>query len=502
MTKNNHLLPLIHLILLGAGITSVSSRPSDSGSHRDVPHRQRYNLYDYDLTTPQFTPDGRLLQVEYATESTRRRETNPIVCVATSVPGRGAWAWRSSHVDTKSLVENTSADALQDCLRRDDHPDDEEGDTILIMATISIPPPSPLSSETPNDTEMNSSRDAAKSTSRRTQFRIVEVPISTFYHTKSTPQTPHINQSTTSRQSSTILVGMSGILSDATSLLKLIYSTLEEEQRMFGWNRMHLVPVGNVDINDRVHVDINDTDGTQTAMPTSSSVTTQFTTETTLRLSRVIADQCQKHAFGGGLRPLGASLILAGVDHHLYRKKSGTGDETEGMVAIDEKCCGSRVAMCETDPSGSCRSKAATLTSRWTTGLGARKAETDDDMRVLISHPRIAVSGGSIQSRKKLQSSVEERFREFHRNYFSDSGDKSDISEDESRGQKQFIQKSLRLVISSLLDEWKNRENVPLANVRGTMESDMALPPMEVVFVSSRRGTFRLSHDDIASIMS
>lgn len=487
-------------------MTSVRSRPSDSGSgsYRDVPQRHRYNLYDYDLTTPQFTPDGRLLQVEYATESTRRREANPIVCVATSVPGRGAWDWRGSNVndDVTSLVNTTSADALQDCLPRNDHPDDEEGDTILIMATISIPPPSPLSSETPNDTEMNSSRDAAKSTRRRTQFRIVEVPISTFYHTKSTPQTPHINRPTISRQSSTILVGMSGILSDATSLLKLIYSTLEEEQRMFGWNRMHLVPVGNVDVDDGVPVNVDDTDKTLTTMPTSSTVTTQFTTETTLRLSKVIADQCQKHAFGGGLRPLGASLILAGVDHHLYRSQSRIGDENHGMEAIDEKCCGSRVAMCETDPSGSCRSKAATLTSQWTTGSGAKKAETDDEMRVWMSHPRIAVSGGSIQSQKKLQSSVKERFREFRRDYFSDLSDKSDISEDESRGPKQFIRKSLRLVISSLLDEWKNRENVPISNVHGRLESDTALPPMEVVFVSSRQGTFRLSENDIAAIMS
>jgi 20S proteasome alpha/beta subunit len=36
-----------------------------------VPSSFSYNAYNYDLTTPLFTPDGRLLQVEYAYESSR-----------------------------------------------------------------------------------------------------------------------------------------------------------------------------------------------------------------------------------------------------------------------------------------------------------------------------------------------------------------------------------------------------------------------------------------------
>lgn len=41
-----------------------------------------YNAYNYDLTTPLFTPDGRLLQVEYAYESSRH--SSPLVAIPCS----------------------------------------------------------------------------------------------------------------------------------------------------------------------------------------------------------------------------------------------------------------------------------------------------------------------------------------------------------------------------------------------------------------------------------
>jgi len=55
------------LLLLQVFAPFVSSSSSSSSS--STVNRNTYNVYNYDQTTPQFTPDGRLLQVEYASSA-------------------------------------------------------------------------------------------------------------------------------------------------------------------------------------------------------------------------------------------------------------------------------------------------------------------------------------------------------------------------------------------------------------------------------------------------
>lgn len=344
----------------------------------------RYATYDYDLTTPQFTPDGRLLQVEYATNACVREGSNPILTV-----GFG------------------------------------DGDeAVIVMATVSRDASSDVSDGADEDGSVS------KPVNQRTQYRIVEVPISAAFSSL-IDSTNDVSAITTS----TVLVGLTGHLSDANALLQTIYSQLEEEESVFGWHRLGLSPAGQDAID-------------------SGAAFHSTTTETALRLSRAAADQCQKHAFGGGLRPIGASLLLGAVDLH---QRIG------------------RIAMCKTDPSGNLDSVVYGIKS--------------DEVVV----PQVMVSGGSSKSQEKLQTLIESQLKEL-------------TSNDEV-----LARKVLRSIVLSLLEEWRGRQQLQLSGASkisklyqrlgGSNPMKTNLPRMEVVVASSKVGSFRLSDKDISAVI-
>ncbi len=404
---------IIYLISILCSYLPLASA-SNHGSF-GVHHGRRYAAYDYDLTTPQFTPDGRLLQVEYATKACLREDNNPIVSVGFSVPGGS--------------------------------------DTVLIMATVSQPPPSPTSRSTTQTQQNRSDIDQQldqqdedevgsfmKVGNQRAQFKIIEVPLSVCYSSS-------LHHTTTS----TILVGLSGLLSDATALLHTIYSHLEEEQRKLGWHRLGISPVGTLAV---------DKNNSSMTSKLSKSMRCQpiFTqpSETALRLSRVISDKCQKHAFGGGLRPLGASLLISGVDTF-----------SESMLG------GTRVAMCETHPNG-----------------GWRKSVLSNRHDMNFSS-QIMVAGGSIHSQHRLKCLIRNRLEQDSRGESSRPIDNiPSIDKFEAVNRRQI----LRTIISSLVEEWASRGD-------RSMSLPRSLPQMEVVISSSKRGTFRLNESDVARLM-
>ena len=163
-----------------------------------------YNAYNYDMTTPLFTPDGRLLQVEYASLAAER--SPPLVALSVK--------------------------------------DREEGHVIILAA-------------------FRSRRQAAGR-----QKRIISLP--------NCPR---------------VALAMSGVLSDALDLVR------EVRQHVDSWQRTYGV----------LEIAMDDVAG----------------------IATVIGDACQSHAFGGGLRPYGASFIVCGVHN------DGVG-----------------MSFCKTDPSG------------------------------------------------------------------------------------------------------------------------------------------------------
>jgi 20S proteasome alpha/beta subunit len=149
-----------------------------------------YNAYQYDMTTPQFTPDGRLLQVEYAS--------------------------RAAEHSSCLLVHRV-------------------GDSAVLLCGGSRSP------------------------------RMVA------FHNYA-------------------IIGLSGILSDNVALLQQVY------QQDDSWKRQ----VGS--------------------------------TLTAVQVATHVAQTCQQHAFGGGLRPFGATMVVVGLDGTMYQM-----DPSGSVVECNEK---------------------------------------------------------------------------------------------------------------------------------------------------------------------
>ena len=154
-------------------------------------NQQNYNVYHYDRTVPQFTPDGRLLQVEYA--SAAADHSSPVVAMK---------------IDT---------DLVLLCTTRTQHSHQER--LVLITPQASA--------------------------------------------TSTTDQAP--------THATATVVALSGVLADSLSLLSSVQEERWQTQRQLGPH-----PFGPPQV------------------------------------ARKVADTCQQHAFGGGIRPFGAILLVCG----------------------------------------------------------------------------------------------------------------------------------------------------------------------------------------------
>lgn len=78
------------------------------------------------------------------------------------------------------------------------------------------------------------------------------------------------------------IVAMSGVLSDSLSLLSQLQKEMEHEQRLYG----------------------------------------RAATLSALKIATILGNECQLHAFGGGIRPYGSNMVVCGVNERVYQTDS------------------------------------------------------------------------------------------------------------------------------------------------------------------------------------
>ena len=219
-----------------------------------------YNVYNYDLATPMFTPDGLLKQVEYA--SLTPSHSTPMIIVP-----------------------------IRRIVRQKGH-DGRYGDQgLMIVASMSC---HQLDNDNDDNDNVSNHNNTNNNNGKRGQSRIIPIPISA---------------PTSSSTTSNILIGINGLLPDCISLLQHARNELHSYHKTYGIHRLHYT-------STPTKILTNSPIMTSSSSSSSSVAASLFTSSSScaLRFATSIADKCQRHSFGGGLRPFGSQIVVCAVD--------------------------------------------------------------------------------------------------------------------------------------------------------------------------------------------
>lgn len=262
-----------------------------------------YNVYNYDLATPMFTPDGLLKQVEYA--SLAPSHCTPIVIIPIIL----------LH-NTTNVIEDRDHEMM---LKQDLDLQLTQCQCLIIAASVSPTPaaqePADESSSYDDTTKGNANKEKSKrdmfgaktdrlksfqkirNDEKRGQSRIIQIPISSPTITTAS----QIPAQLTSSSSSSLLVGINGLLPDCMSLLRNARNELHTYQKTYGVHRLHHINTGATSMNNKRKRGVS-----ASLFSSASSCASRF--------AKSIANLCQQHSFGGGLRPFGSQIVVCGVD--------------------------------------------------------------------------------------------------------------------------------------------------------------------------------------------
>jgi 20S proteasome alpha/beta subunit len=308
-----------------------------------------YNVYNYDLSTPVFTPDGLLKQVEYASLSSSH--STPIVLL-------------SSH-------------CIKGC---------NQG-TFLVIAT------SKENASEKRNQEMMSKRSQnaeTRSYTQQGQSRIIQIPIQDM-------------------SDSSIVVGVSGILPDAVSLVQSGRDLIHSLQSAYGMKSMDPLSCAR-------------------------------------EVAECIADKCEQHALGGGMRPYGAEVFVCAIKN-TNDSVSSKWDVHDGIVYI-------------TQPSG---------------GLFVHRFRKSDGIA-----NNVLVLGGDEKIKSDLRNNIENDLKQLEEGPLNDSTSTSSMS---MSANTPALKIAIQMVAKILEKHNFQRDS------------------LDIVVVDSTKGTIRLTNDDIRKLL-
>ena len=353
----------------------------DGSSYSSSSSSNNYNAYHYDMTTPMFTPDGRLLQVEYASAAAE----NAAASTQTS----------QSSSPFPILIVRLQPHQQQRSQEEEQQQNGSENDEMVLFVT-------------------------ARPSSTTSRFVVLK---------------DNNNNNNNNNKRNDVVVAMSGVWSDCWALLRILQ---REENK---WTRTYGHHGGR-------------------GMATTAVVRSMVHT---------ISSACQLHAFGGGIRPYGATLVLAGA-HHRATTTTTTTDSNNLSSSIME--------IYKTDPSGAIQ-----------TLLSSSSSSSSSSARDVPNF--VALGGGPDQRR-----SITERFQ---RNY----------SIQHSNHQKlPPLPHTLLSAVETFLEgqkktrkphqKKKNRKDKEEEEERDPSGEDLTV---EAVVLSSKHGAYRVNQQQIERLL-